>query len=172
MIVQPETLLRLPHLSTWLCSAAGKRSDIVFGKLIRCASFRPGGLGGRLCLPSGGCALTACRARPGTDHSANQNIEGAAAFEIEAGVVPMTGQDAVLDAAALEREAHVRHRLSRAKTRPPVGHDKDRTMPAVENEPALRLQLIKTAREHEFPAWAVHQHAPAVTSTLGVGIST
>jgi hypothetical protein len=31
-------------------SAAGKRSDIVFGKLIRCASFRPGGLGGRLCL--------------------------------------------------------------------------------------------------------------------------
>ena len=35
-------------------------------------------------------------------------IKGAAAFEIEAGVVPMTGQDAVLDAAALEREAHVR----------------------------------------------------------------
>src|SRR5262249_61806744 len=35
-------------------------------------------------------------------------IESAAAFEIEASVVPVTGQDAVLDAAALEREAHVR----------------------------------------------------------------
>jgi hypothetical protein len=35
-------------------------------------------------------------------------IKGAAAFEIEASVVPMTGQDAVFDAAALQREAHVR----------------------------------------------------------------
>jgi hypothetical protein len=30
-----------------MASAAGKRSDIVFGKLIRCPSFRPGGVGGR-----------------------------------------------------------------------------------------------------------------------------
>src|SRR5262249_8427640 len=35
-------------------------------------------------------------------------IEGTAAFEIEAGVVPMTGQDAVLETAALERKTHVR----------------------------------------------------------------
>jgi hypothetical protein len=34
-------------------------------------------------------------------------VEGAAALVIEAGVVPMTGQDAVLDSASLEREAHV-----------------------------------------------------------------
>src|SRR5262245_47888452 len=33
-------------------------------------------------------------------------VEGAAAFEIEAGVVPVTGQDAILDAAAFERETH------------------------------------------------------------------
>jgi len=32
-------------------------------------------------------------------------VKSAAAFEIKAGVVPMTGQNAVLDAAALEREA-------------------------------------------------------------------
>jgi hypothetical protein len=41
-------------------------------------------------------------------------IKGAAAFEIKAGVMPMTGQDAVLDAAAFKREAHVRA----TKTRP------------------------------------------------------
>jgi hypothetical protein len=86
-------------------------------------------------------------------------IEGAAAFEIEAGVVPMTGQDAVLDAAALEREAHVRTPIIEGEDAPAVVHDKDRTTPAVENEPALRLQLIKAAREHEFPAWHVHQHS-------------
>ena len=35
-------------------------------------------------------------------------VERAAACEIEAGVMPMTGQDSVLDAAALERKALVR----------------------------------------------------------------
>ena len=35
-------------------------------------------------------------------------VERTAAFEIKSGVVPMTGQDAVVDAAAIEREAHVR----------------------------------------------------------------
>jgi hypothetical protein len=35
-------------------------------------------------------------------------VEGTAAFEIETGVVPMTGQDAVFDAAAFKRETHVR----------------------------------------------------------------
>src|SRR5262245_64746930 len=38
-------------------------------------------------------------------------IECAAAFEIEAGVVPITGQDPVLDAAALEVEPHVPARI-------------------------------------------------------------
>jgi hypothetical protein len=79
-------------------------------------------------------------------------IEGAAAFEIEAGVVPMTGQDAILDAAALKRETHVRTPIIEGEDAPAVVHDKDRTMTAVENEPALRLQLIKAAREHKFPA--------------------
>ena len=35
-------------------------------------------------------------------------VEGAAALELKPGVVPMTGQDTVLDTAALEWEAHVR----------------------------------------------------------------
>jgi hypothetical protein len=39
-------------------------------------------------------------------------IKDTTAFQIEAGVVPMTGQDAILDAAPLEREAHVRIALA------------------------------------------------------------
>src|SRR5439155_27180510 len=35
-------------------------------------------------------------------------VEGAAAAEVEPGVVPVAGQHAVTDAAAMEREAHVR----------------------------------------------------------------
>ena len=66
-------------------------------------------------------------------------IKGAAAFEIEAGVVPMTGQDAILDAAALKREAHVRATIVEGEDAPAVVDDKDRTMTTVQNEPALRL---------------------------------
>jgi hypothetical protein len=70
-------------------------------------------------------------------------IEGAAAFEVEAGVVPMTGQDPVLDAAAVEREAHVRAPIVERKDATAVIEDKDRAMCAMHDEPALRLQLFE-----------------------------
>src|SRR6478752_1848997 len=77
-------------------------------------------------------------------------VEGAAAFEIEAGVVPMTGQDAVLDAAALERKTHVRATIVEGEDAPAVVDDEDRPMATVHNEPPLRLQLFKASREREF----------------------
>ena len=70
-------------------------------------------------------------------------IEGAAAFEVEAGVVPMTGQDPVLDAAAVEREAHVRAPIVERKDPPAIIDDEDRTMGAMHDEPTLRLQLFQ-----------------------------
>ena len=85
-------------------------------------------------------------------------IEGAAAFEIEAGVVPMTGQDAVLDAAALEREPHMRTTVVECEDTPAVVDDEDRTMATVHNEPPLRLQLLKAPREHELLVRRVHEH--------------
>jgi hypothetical protein len=85
-------------------------------------------------------------------------VKGAAAFEIEAGVVPMTGQDPVLDAAALQREAHVRATIVDGEDAPAIVDHKDRTMGAVQNEPPLCLELLKAAREHEFHGWYVHQH--------------
>src|SRR5215472_5358263 len=66
-------------------------------------------------------------------------IEGAAAFEIEAGVVPVAGQDAILDAAPLERETHVRATIVEGEDAPAVVDNKDRTMTAVHDGPALRL---------------------------------
>jgi hypothetical protein len=83
-------------------------------------------------------------------------IKGAAALEIEAGVVPMTGQDAVLDAPPFEREAHVRATIVEGENPPAVVHEKDRTMTAVQNEPALRLYFLKAAGEHEFSTRHVH----------------
>ena len=43
-------------------------------------------------------------------------VKSAAAFEIEAGVMPMAGQDTVLDGAAIEWEAHVRASIVEGKT--------------------------------------------------------
>ena len=51
----------------------------------------------------------------------------------------MTGQYAVLDAASLEREAHVRTPIVEGKDPPAVIDDKDWTMVAVQNDPPLRL---------------------------------
>ena len=83
-------------------------------------------------------------------------INGAAAIKIEPGVVPMTGQNAVLDAAPLKRETHVRATIVEGADVPAVVDNKDRTMAAVQNKPALSLQVLKAAREH-FPARHVHR---------------
>ena len=41
-------------------------------------------------------------------HVVREQVEGTAALQVEARVVPVTGQDAVAHAAAVQREAHVR----------------------------------------------------------------
>jgi hypothetical protein len=84
-------------------------------------------------------------------------IKGATAFKIEPGVVPMTGQDAVFDAASLKRETHVRATIVKGEDMPAIVDNKNRTMTAVQHEPALRLQFLKAACEREFPARYVHQ---------------
>src|SRR5262249_5803183 len=85
-------------------------------------------------------------------------VEGATAFQIEAGVVPMTGQNAVLDAAALEREPHVRATIVEGEDASAVVDDENRTMAAMHNEPTLRLELLEASREREFLVGPVHEH--------------
>jgi hypothetical protein len=83
-------------------------------------------------------------------------VKGATALEVEAGMMPMTGQDAVLDAAALERKAHVRAPIVEGKNAPAVEDDENRTMGSVHNEPALRFQVIKSAYKSKLLTRRVH----------------
>jgi hypothetical protein len=69
----------------------------------------------------------------------------------------VTGQDAVLDAAALEREAHVRAPIVEGEDAPAVVDDEDRTMATVHDQPPLDLQLLKAARQRKFLARRVHE---------------
>ena len=77
-------------------------------------------------------------------------VERAAALEIEAGVVPMTGQDAVLDASAVEREAHVRASVVEREHAAAIMDHENRAMGAARDEAALRLQVVQAPRKGEF----------------------
>ena len=89
-------------------------------------------------------------------HIVRPQIEGAAAREIEAGVVPVAGQDTILNAAAVERKTHVWTAIVERKDTPAVVDDEDRTMRPVHDEPPLRLQLLKAARTNEIRRWNIH----------------
>ena len=86
-------------------------------------------------------------------------VEGAAAFDSEASVVPMTGQDAIFDAAALEREAHVGATIVEGDDASAVVDHEDRTMVTVHHDPPLRPQLLETASEREFRVRRLHELA-------------
>ena len=89
-------------------------------------------------------------------HVVGPEVECAAAFEVEAGVVPMTGQDAVLEAAPLEREAHVRASIVEREDAPTIVDDEDWAMGAMHDESALRLQILEAPRKREIHVRHVH----------------
>src|SRR5215204_1191332 len=76
-------------------------------------------------------------------------IEGAAARQIEARVMPMTREDAILYAAAIERKAHMWAAVVEREDASPVINHQDRGMAAMQHEPTLGLQLGKTAGAYE-----------------------
>ena len=90
-------------------------------------------------------------------HVVSPEIEGAAAGEIEPGVVPVTGQDPIRDAAALQREAHVRAPVVEREDTSLIVNEQDRRMPAVHDEPALGLQFVKAAGPHKLRGQRVHR---------------
>ena len=75
-------------------------------------------------------------------HVIGPQIEGTNAREIEASIVPVARQDAVLDAAAVEQKPHVRTTIVECEDAPAVMNDKDRTMCPAHDETALGLQLL------------------------------
>jgi hypothetical protein len=93
-------------------------------------------------------------------------VERAAAFKVEAGVVPVTGQDAVLDAAAIEREAHMRAPIVEGEDAIAVPDDENLTVTAAHDEPTLRLQLRQASRRREFFVPRAHAHAHASCALL------
>ena len=76
-------------------------------------------------------------------------IEGAAAREIEARVMPMTGQDPVLDGATIEWEAHVWAAVVECEDAPAIIHDQDRGMAAMQHESTLGLQFSEAECAHK-----------------------
>ena len=81
-------------------------------------------------------------------------IERAAAREIEAGVMPVTGQNPVLDAAAIEREAHMRAAIVEREDAFPMVDHQDRGMAAVHHERPLAFSSARLpARTNPMSAY-------------------
>ena len=75
--------------------------------------------------------------------------------EIEAGMVPMTGQNAVLNAASLKRKTHVRTTIVQGENAPPIVDDEDRTMATV--------HIVKAPSKRKFLVRSVHKLSAVVS---------
>jgi hypothetical protein len=71
----------------------------------------------------------------------------------------MAGQDAILDTAALEREAHMGAAIVEGKDAPLIVDHEDRPMRAVHDEPPFCLQLVEGRGSRIFKVQRVHEHA-------------
>ena len=85
-------------------------------------------------------------ARPDLDRTSRHvicpQIKCTAACQFEAGMVPVAGQDAVLNAAAIERETHVGAAIVKREDVPTLMHEQHRAVAAVHNKPAFGFQLL------------------------------
>src|SRR5258706_14637618 len=81
-------------------------------------------------------------------HVVRPEVEGAATREIKASVVPVAGQDAILDAAAVEWKAHVRTAIVEGENASTVIDNEDRSMGTAHDEAFFRLQLLKADAAH------------------------
>src|SRR5215510_16029420 len=90
--------------------------------------------------------------------------------------VPRTGQDTVLDAAALEREVHVRAPVVEGEHAPAVVDHEDRTIATLHEEPPLLFQLLEASREREVLVRRIHEHTsrsrPLRRSALSIACHT
>jgi len=71
-------------------------------------------------------------------------------------MMPVAGQDAVLDAAAIEREAHMRAAIVERENASVVVHQQDRTMTPAHDEAPLGFQLREAGRMHKIRGRRVH----------------
>ena len=93
-------------------------------------------------------------------HVVGPQIEGRTAAQIEAGVMPVTGEDAVLDAAAMERKAHTRAAVVEGDDVLAVSHDQHRPARRADHHAAAVAQFAEQAYANKAPARVVHGVAP------------
>jgi len=72
-------------------------------------------------------------------------------------MMPMAGEDAVIDAAAFEREAHMRTAVVEREDLAALVHQQYWAMAAVHDEPSLVFQLVKAARANEIGGDRIHR---------------
>src|ERR1700751_3286066 len=100
-------------------------------------------------------------ARPDLDRASRHvicpQIECAAARQFEPRMMPVAGQDAVLDAAPIERETHMRAAIVEREDMPALVYEEDRAMAAVHNKSALGFQLLKGAAAHKLRGRVIHR---------------
>ena len=97
-------------------------------------------------------------------HVVRPQVERAAAGQIEPGVMPMTGQDAVLDRPAIEREAHVRAAIVESADATLLADHEHRPVASPQHHAALGLQLGKRADANELVPCFDHGGPPLTGS--------
>ncbi len=96
-------------------------------------------------------------------HVIGPEIERAAARQIEARVMPVTGKYPVRDAAAVERKTHVRASIVEREHPSAVVDHQDRGMATMQHEATLGLQLGEAARAHEVRSRHIHRRYLVLT---------
>src|ERR1700730_12641514 len=71
-------------------------------------------------------------------------------------MVPVAGQNAVLDAAPIQWETHMRAAIVEREHVPVLVQEENRAMAAVHNKPPLGFQLLNAARAHEIRGRGIH----------------
>jgi hypothetical protein len=97
-------------------------------------------------------------------HVIRPEIKGAAARKIEPGMVPVTGENAVLDASAIEGEPHVRASVVKGVNATPIIDDEDGPLRPTHDEPPFGVEFGKRACTLELGA---HDPASSRRTTLG-----
>ena len=93
-------------------------------------------------------------------------VKGAAAREVKPRMVPMAGEDAIGDRAAVQREAQMRAAIIHREHAALVVDHEDRAVPAAQNDPPLRLELLDRPGADEIVFSRTHHNAPC--SRLGL----
>ena len=79
-----------------------------------------------------------------------EQVERAAAREVEPGVVPVARKHAVLDGPPVQREAHMRATVVECEHPTLVVDHQHRPVAAAQDEPSPGLQLLEGARANEI----------------------